>query len=61
MNVTRLLVSYRCPDGHGTPVSYIPAKPFYCSVHPFSTTIDMGAIHIICMALLPMPLCAVCG
>lgn len=27
MNVTRLLVSYRCPDGHGTPVSYIPAKP----------------------------------
>lgn len=57
MNVTRLLVSYRCP----VHPSAISQQSHYCSVHPFSTTIDMGAIHIICMALLPMPLCAVCG
>lgn len=32
----------------GTPVSYIPAKPLLQCAHalPFSTTNDMGAIHL---------------
>lgn len=46
MNVTRLLVSYRCPDGHGIHPSAISQQSHYCSVHPFSTTIDMGTIHL---------------
>lgn len=42
MNVTRLLVSYRCP----VHPSAISQQSHYCSVHPFSTTNDMGAIHL---------------